>query len=165
MRGRGGITSFCPNRRWTSLRLKKKKRTFYSVTIKVIELVLIKQDTWSRGERVNAPAGCSLTSCIHMHYSAHSTAVQSLNRLVYTSKTGKKKKSAIKKYSNWTRLCPLLVLVQWRFSPDHEMLFRWAGTLWSWNLRLLLSQWPRVAVLLFGRSELMALTKRLPVAF
>lgn len=62
------------------------------MTIKVIELVLIKQDTWSRGERVNAPAGCSLTSCIHMHYSAHSTAVQSLNRLVYTSKTGKKKK-------------------------------------------------------------------------
>lgn len=48
--------SFSPNRWDGPLRIKKKKknfkkkkklwlRTFYSVTIKVIELVLIKQDT------------------------------------------------------------------------------------------------------------------------
>lgn len=74
---------FVPNR-WESTdgtregdEIKKKQlrfRKISSVTIKVMEVVLIKQDTWRRGEQMMLPPAA--TSCIHMHYSAHSTAVQ-----------------------------------------------------------------------------------------
>lgn len=107
--GRDKVTSYIAWRPQSSLSkqmgrtagIKKKKkklwlRKFYSVTIKVIELVLIKQDTWSRGEHVNVPANSPpvFTCIILLTVLQHSCWTESD---MYTSNM-EKKVSAIKKY-------------------------------------------------------------------
>lgn len=71
-----------------SKRMGKIARTFFSVTIKATELVLIKQDTWSRWEQhVNVPARLQ-THLLYSHAlfcSQYCSTVADLSLDMYTS--------------------------------------------------------------------------------